>query len=201
LANQTTIENLGGGEAVAALFSVKRDADPVQVTDQVLELVTDSSPQLSYTYQVQGAAVEKAEARKSIRTISLIGVALLAVSVAVALVGVGNTLSLSVIERRHENALLRALGLSRGQTRWMMAIEALVISGVAGLMGVVFGTIYGFVACVLLLTEAVGVALAVPVIGLAVVFGLTLAAGLLASVLPGRRAARTAPAEALANSD
>ncbi|MDR1441422.1 MAG: ABC transporter permease [Bifidobacteriaceae bacterium] len=198
LAEQTTLETLGSTRTVAALFRVARNADPVAVRDRVLDLVIESSPADAYLYDVQGAAVEKAEARKTINIMLLIGVALLTVSVLVALAGVGNTLSLSVIERRHENALLRALGLSRGQTRWMMAVEALVISGVAGLMGIAFGTMYGFIASALLVYESVGLVLVFPGAGLAVVMGLTLASGLLASILPGRRAARTAPAEALA---
>ncbi|MDR1633425.1 MAG: ABC transporter permease [Bifidobacteriaceae bacterium] len=198
MADSATLDALGGGETVAALFNVDNDADPIAVQNEVLELVTDASPEATTAYPVEGAAVEKAEARKALDTMLLIGLALLAVSLVVALIGISNTLSLSVIERRRETAVLRALGLTRGQTRWMLAIEAAVIAGVAGLMGVFFGTLYGFAACGLLLGPTVGLSLVFPGWALAVLFGLILSAGLLASVLPGRRASRTPPAAALA---
>ncbi|MDR2566823.1 MAG: ABC transporter permease [Bifidobacteriaceae bacterium] len=197
ITDQATLDALGADQTVLALFDVDAEADAVAVQNEVLELVTDASPQLA-AYEVQGSAIEKAEARKALSTMLLIGLALLAVSLVVALIGISNTLSLSVIERRHETALLRALGLSKGQTRWMLAVEAMVIAGVAGLMGVAFGALYGFAASALLLGPTFGAEFAFPIWPMAVLFGLILAAGLLASVLPGRRAARTPPAAALA---
>jgi putative ABC transport system permease protein len=198
MTDQATLDALGDQTTVAALFSVDQRADPMLIQDRVLDLVTSMSPDLTAAYLVDGSAVQKAEARKVIDTMLLIGLALLTVSLVVAFIGISNTLSLSVIERRRENALLRALGLTRGQTRWMMAVEALVIAAVAGLMGIVFGTAYGFVACALLAGSTDFVSLVFPVWGLAALFVLTLAAGLAASVLPGHRAARTPPAAALA---
>ena len=47
----------------------------------------------------------------------------------IALIGVGNTLALSVVERRQENGLLRALGLTRGQLRGLLAWEAVLVAG------------------------------------------------------------------------
>jgi putative ABC transport system permease protein len=194
-----TLEALGGGQTVAALFAVSPEVDAAAVQDEVQALVTDSSAEYAEAFAVSGGAVDKADARKALATMTLIGVALLAVSMLVALIGISNTLSLSVIERRHETALLRALGLSRAQTRWMLAVEALVVAGVACLMGVVFGVVYGFTACAILLGPTFGaVELVFPAGGVAALVGLVLAAGLLASVLPGRRAARTPPAAALA---
>ena len=64
---------------------------------------------------------------------------LLAVAVVIALLGVGNTLALSVVERRQESGLLRALGLTRGQLRAVLAWEALLVAGVAAVLGVVLG--------------------------------------------------------------
>ena len=53
----------------------------------------------------------------------------------IALVGIGNTLGLSVLERGRENALLRALGLTRRQLRRMLAVEAVLLSVVATVLG------------------------------------------------------------------
>ncbi len=62
----------------------------------------------------------------------------------IALIGVANTLSLSVIERTRESATLRAIGMTRGQLRRSLAVEALLLSLVAGVVGVVLGTLFGW---------------------------------------------------------
>ena len=65
-------------------------------------------------------------------------------AVLIALVGVANTLSLSVIERTRESATLRAIGMTRGQLRRSLAVEALLLSLVSGVVGVVLGTLFGW---------------------------------------------------------
>src|SRR3712207_9332013 len=70
---------------------------------------------------------------------------LLGVAVVIALIGVGNTLALSVVERRQENGLLRALGLTRRQLRGLLAWEAVLVAGVAAARG---GPIRGSFRCV-----------------------------------------------------
>src|SRR6185436_6114861 len=66
--------------------------------------------------------------------------ALLALAVIIALIGVANTLTLSVVERTRENALLRAIGLTRRQLRLSLAAEALVLA----LTGTVIGVALSF---------------------------------------------------------
>ncbi|MBF1735998.1 MAG: FtsX-like permease family protein, partial [Trueperella pyogenes] len=73
---------------------------------------------------VNGSALERDMYSKMIDQMLLIVVGLLGVSVLVALVGVANTLSLSVAERTRENGLLRALGLTKRQMKTMLALEA-----------------------------------------------------------------------------
>src|SRR5690625_7278464 len=63
----------------------------------------------------------------------------LPIAVLIALVGVANTLSLSVLERRRESAMLRAVGLTRGQLRGMLAVEGVFIAGAGALIGAVAG--------------------------------------------------------------
>ncbi|HRO92306.1 ABC transporter permease [Citricoccus sp.] len=130
--------------------------------------------------------------------------ALLAVSVLIALIGVANTLSLSAIERTRENSLMRALGLTRGGLRGMLALEAVLISGVAALIGSALGTVYGgFGAHTVFGEMAAGIGQSVvwpavpwPELGLIVL--VSVAAGLLASVAPSRRATRLSPVQGLA---
>ena len=65
--------------------------------------------------------------------------ALLGLAVVIALVGVANTLSLSVLERTRENAVLRAVGLTRGRMRAMLAVEAVLMALVGAVLGVGLG--------------------------------------------------------------
>src|SRR5690625_713992 len=71
-----------------------------------------------------------------------ITVGLLAVAVLVALVGVANTLSLGVIERTGENALLRALGTTRRQMQAMLGWEGVLLALVGAVLGIVIGSVY-----------------------------------------------------------
>src|SRR5207253_1541667 len=62
-----------------------------------------------------------------------------------ALLGISNTLSLSVIERTRESALMRALGLTRGQLRRMLLTEALLMAALAIVLGAGLGVTFGVV--------------------------------------------------------
>ncbi len=129
----------------------------------------------------------------------LIVTGLLAVAVAIALVGVGNTLSLSVLERRRESATLRALGFTRRQLRSMMAIEGMLIAGVGGVIGIVLGTAFGWIGAATLTGSAFGFHLAFPVLQVLAIVAVAVIAGLLASVLPGRAAANESVVAGLAH--
>ena len=85
-------------------------------------------------------------------------VALLGIAVVIALIGIGNTLGLSVLERGRENALLRALGLTRRQLRATLAAEALLLSVVATVLGTAIGVTFAWVAVHALVQRAVDAA-------------------------------------------
>ncbi|GAA1187174.1 ABC transporter permease [Pseudonocardia alaniniphila] len=124
--------------------------------------------------------------------------ALIGISVAIALIGIANTLGLSVLERAREHALLRALGLTRGQLRRMLAGEAVLLSVVATLLGTVIGVGFAWVGYETFVKRALAQAtMHIPWPALGVVVLIAALAGLLASVLPARRAARVAPAAGL----
>jgi putative ABC transport system permease protein len=126
-------------------------------------------------------------------------VGLLGIAVVIALVGIANTLGLSVLERSRENALLRALGLTRRQVRATLALEAVLLSVVATLLGTALGASFAWVAVQAMVRPVVDDAgLVLPLGQLALVVVVAGVAGLLAAVLPARRAARTAPAAGLA---
>ncbi|WP_066582686.1 ABC transporter permease [Cellulomonas timonensis] len=153
---------------------------------------------LDHSVSIQGAAAERAQFQQVIDTLLTVVVGLLGVAVVIAVVGVANTLSLSVLERRRESATLRAIGLSRRQLRLTLAIEGLLIAGVGAVLGTVLGMLYGWAGSATVLGTVADVTLVVPWRDMALVVLIALVAGLLASVLPGRAAARTSPVAALA---
>ena len=125
-------------------------------------------------------------------------VALLGIAVVIALIGIGNTLGLSVLERGRENALLRALGLTRRQLRATLAAEALLLSVVATVLGTVIGVAFAWVAVQALVQRTVEDApMVLPWGQLALVVLVAGVAGLLSALLPARRAARVTPAAGL----
>ncbi|MFF1829746.1 ABC transporter permease [Paenarthrobacter sp. NPDC058040] len=147
---------------------------------------------------VSGSAIERATFNSIIDVLLLVVTGLLGIAVVIALIGVANTLSLSVLERTRENSLLRALGLTKGQLRGMLAIEAVLVAGVAAVLGAGLGIVYGWLGAQATLGGMAEVVPSVPWLQLAAVFGVAVVAGLLASVVPARRAARLSPVEGLA---
>ncbi|PPK98581.1 putative ABC transport system permease protein [Kineococcus xinjiangensis] len=147
---------------------------------------------------VHGVVTERAALDGVLTTMLLVVTGLLAVAVVIALIGVGNTLALSVVERRQESGLLRALGLTRRQLRATLAWEAVLVSGVAAVLGVALGTAYGLLGTTSVFGLSGEVVLDVPWLQVGGVVVAATAAGVLSSVLPARRAARVSPVVALA---
>lgn len=147
---------------------------------------------------LSGGAIERAELTSAVAAIVLVVTGLLGVAVLIALVGIANTLSLSVLERGRENALLRALGLTRGQLRTMLAGEGVLLALAGTVIGMVAGGVYAWFGVVTLFPETATVQLDLPWLSLGLIAVIAVTAGVLASVLPARRAARTAPAAGLA---
>ncbi|PZF89961.1 ABC transporter permease [Micromonospora deserti] len=114
--------------------------------------------------------------------------ALLCLAVVIALVGVANTLSLSVVERTRENAVLRAVGLTRGRMRAMLAVEAVLMALVGAVLGVGLGTAVSAAAMALLGRISGEFAVVLPMGQLGLILGVAVLAALAASVLPARRA-------------
>ena len=115
--------------------------------------------------------------------------ALLGLALVIAVLGIVNTLALSVIERTREVGLLRAIGVSRRQLRWMIRLESIVISVLGALLGVVLGIGFG-VALMNALRDQGLEAISVPYGQLPLFLVLALVLGVLAAVFPARRAAR-----------
>ena len=146
---------------------------------------------------VTSSADQQAQIDKIINTMLGMVVGLLVISVIIAMVGVANTLGLSVVERTREIGLLRALGLTRAQVRSMFGKEALMLSGIATLLGITLGIGYGIAGSHALFSSLLTVQASVPWLQLLIVALVAVLAGWLASVIPGRREANIEPAVAL----
>ncbi|PZR54425.1 ABC transporter permease [Xylanimonas oleitrophica] len=172
---------------------VALEGDDTSAVGRIQDLVADTGETLG----VQGGAVERASFESVVDTALGMVLGLLAVAVIIALIGVANTLSLSVIERRRESATLRAVGVTRGQLRWMLAVEGMLIAGVGAVLGILLGLLYGWGGSLAALGVMGDVRLAVPWTEILLIAVVALVAGLVASVLPGRSAAKSSPVAAL----
>ncbi|MEO6205103.1 MAG: FtsX-like permease family protein [Mycobacteriales bacterium] len=120
--------------------------------------------------------------------ITIISVLLL-LSIVIAVLGILNTLALAVIERTRELGLLRAIGLARGQTRRMIRVEAVIVSVFGALLGIAVGSAFGVTLQRALADEGI-TELRFPVVRLVTFVVVAAIAGVVAGILPARRAAR-----------
>ena len=114
---------------------------------------------------------------------------LLALAIVVALIGIVNTLMLSVFERTHELGLLRAVGMKRRQVREMIRSEAVIIALFGAVIGVIIGTALGVAFAVSLKQQGI-TEIAIPFASLVGFVILAALLGLAAASWPARRASR-----------
>jgi len=196
MVSRATLDRLGGATADAVMWlSVPDRRDAASAAGAVTELVDPDR------YFVSGAVIEAAAMESILGVLLIVTTALLGVAVLIALLGVSNTLGLSVLERTRESALMRALGLQARSLRVMLLVEALLLAGVGVGVGVVAGVFFGWLGASALSTPlGVGsVTLTVDLAQTAGMVAVAVVAAALASVLPGRRAATASPTEALAD--
>jgi putative ABC transport system permease protein len=145
--------------------------------------------------KVTSIADVKGQFTKALDQLFVLVGALLGLAIIISLIGIANTLTLSVVERTRESALLRALGLTRRGLRWMLSLEAVIMAVIGALMGVVLGTAFGWAALTANFDGAVLGFPTVRIVAFVLIAGL---AGLLAAVIPSRRAAKASIVESLA---
>lgn len=197
--SETTFGQLAGEPVVAELWVKLTDRTSATALNQVVQAANNAPGAV----QVDGGAFLAGILQQVLDVVIVVLSALLGVAVVIALVGVGNTLGLSVIERQRESALLRALGMQRSSLRWMLLVEALLLAVVGTVIGVLAGAFFGWLgvsSAMLMMPEDSRAELVFSVDGPLTVLlvAVCLLAACLASILPGRRAANATPTEALA---
>ncbi|GLZ06353.1 ABC transporter substrate-binding protein [Actinomadura sp. NBRC 104412] len=168
-------------------------ADPSIPADRA-RIAVDDAARPYPTARVISQAELREEFIGAVDNILMIFGGLLGLAIVIALFGIANTLTLSVVERTRESALLRALGLTRRQLRRMLSVEAVVMAVIGALTGVVLGVAFGWAATRAMAESAV---FALPFSQIAGFTALAGVAGVLAAVLPARRAARASIVQSL----
>ena len=115
--------------------------------------------------------------------------ALLALAIVIALMGITNTLALSIFERTRELGVLRAVGMTRAQLKATVRWEAMIIAVFGTLLGLSIGLFFGWSIVNALSGQGIDT-LVIPVPTLVVVTTIAALAGVAASVMPARRAAK-----------
>jgi putative ABC transport system permease protein len=118
-------------------------------------------------------------------------------AVVIALLGIANTLGLSIFERTREIGVLRAVGMGRSQVRSTVRWEAIIIAVFGTTLGLAVGTFFGWAVVRAMADEGFDT-LDVPVGRLAVLTAIAAVAGAMAAVMPARRAAKLDVLDALA---
>jgi ABC-type antimicrobial peptide transport system permease subunit len=145
--------------------------------------------------KVQTASQFKTNFEKPLNNILGLLYVLLALSVIVSLFGIVNTLVLTVFERTRELGMLRAVGMTRRQTRRMIRHESIVTSLIGAALGIVVGFFLAILVTHALSSE--GVVFAVPYLSVVYFVIAAIIVGILAAIWPARRAARLNVLEAL----
>jgi putative ABC transport system permease protein len=169
---------------------VRAVTSQVAAVDSVLAATANpEAPNEVDVSQPSAALVAQADAQAALNGLFL---GLGAVALLVGAVGVANIMVISVLERRSEIGLRRALGATKGDIRTQFLAEAILLALMGGAMGVVLGVI-----CTAIYASTKGWAIVIPAVAWGGGLGAALVIGAVAGLLPALRAARMSPTEAL----
>jgi putative ABC transport system permease protein len=166
----------------------------VGTVQQQVDTLLKDNPEVSVANRAEYVAAQSAQFDQLLTMIQV----LLALGILIAVLGIVNTLALSVLERTRELGLLRAIGMRRAQTMRMVTVEAVVISVFGALLGLGVGTGLG-AAVVRALKNDGFTKMAFPWSQMATYLVLAAIVGVIAAVLPSIRAARVNVLQAIAH--
>jgi putative ABC transport system permease protein len=182
-------------------FKVRQDdtdfviLEPGADAEKVQAILTAAAQQAFPTAEVLNQGELREEREKQIDQVVSLFYVLLGLAVLISLIGVINTLGLSIYERTRELGMLRAIGMSRRQVRSMIRYEAVITALIGAVLGLVLGIV--FAALIAQPLKGEGFTLSYPVgtlIGILVIAALL---GIVAAIIPARRASRLDVLESL----
>ncbi|MFV2039440.1 MAG: ABC transporter permease, partial [Acidimicrobiales bacterium] len=194
LYDTATFEDAGVNEADTWLaFSAADGADPAAVAAGVDAL------SVAYPQSNVDTTVEFRERIEGFidQALAIVNV-MVALAVIIALIGIANTLALSVFERTRELGLVRAVGMTRRQLRRMVRFEASLVATFGAILGVAVGILFGW-GVVTALQDTFASTLSIPVTRIVILVAVAGAAGVVAAWLPARRASRLNVLDAIAH--
>ena len=183
-----------GNEAFNANFPVRYDSRvfakkaPGVTTAAALAAVRAVATKYSGTTVMDQAAFKADQAKPIQQMLSLVYV-LLALAILIALLGIGNTLALSIFERTRELGVMRAVGMTRHQLRAMIRWESVIIALQGTVLGLLIGVFFGWALVLAMRSQGI-TEFSVPVLNLMIVVVLAALAGAVAAIWPSRRAAK-----------
>ncbi|WP_307737705.1 FtsX-like permease family protein [uncultured Varibaculum sp.] len=191
-----------GKNPAGVILKMDMEKTPTEIMEDIQDLsILAPADSLAET----GGVMITASINLVLKVLMTILLSLLGVSALVALVGVANTLSLSVVDRKRENALLRAVGFTQKQIRAMLLTEGMLIGLGALIVGIALSILFSwFVMQCMPFSDLISpkdIHLQIPWLWLGIIILVTEGFCFLASVLPGRQAAKASPVAALASAD
>src|SRR5215469_16537538 len=158
-------------------------------TEAALAAVKQLSAQYAPGPTVQDQAAYKAAQTKPINQLLALVYVLLALAIVIALLGIGNTLALSIFERTRELGVMRAVGMTRSQLRSTIRWESVIVALQGTLLGLVVGIFFGWALVRSQKNKGITV-FSIPYSTLIIMIVLAGLAGVAAAILPSRRAAK-----------
>jgi putative ABC transport system permease protein len=174
--------NYGDQLDVFVAMTLKDGVSATQL-DRALRPILKDFPQLKLQDRSAFVAGQSGQVDQLLIVINI----LLLLAVFIAVLGIGITVALSVLERIREIGLLRAVGMTRRQTRRMVRWEGAIVSAFGATIGVVVGIVFGL-AALAALPESFATTTRVPIPNLVILLVFAVFAGLLAAIFPARRA-------------
>jgi putative ABC transport system permease protein len=162
-----------------------------------LAAVKQLTAQYAVGASVLDQAAYKAEQTKPVNQLLALIYTLLALAIIIALLGIGNTLALSIFERTRELGVMRAVGMTRGQLRSTIRWESVIVALQGTFLGLVVGVFFGWALVLAQRNQGITV-FSVPYVRLLIVIVLAGLAGTVAAILPSRRAAKLSIMRAIA---